>query len=45
MTDMFGGEITYRPGAFAHDKGVVMSNGLVHGEFIKKCRRLREKQL
>jgi 3'(2'), 5'-bisphosphate nucleotidase len=37
VTDMFGGEITYKAGAFPHEKGIVISNGRVHDEFIRRC--------
>jgi 3'(2'), 5'-bisphosphate nucleotidase len=44
MTDMFGGEITYRMGALAHERGVVISNGRVHDEFIRRSDSFRKKR-
>ena len=44
ITDMFGGDIVYSSGAQAHEKGIVMSNGFVHDEFIEKCVPFRAKQ-
>lgn len=44
MTDMFGGEISYSVSAPQHEKGVVISNGLVHDEFINRCDPLRRKR-
>ncbi len=43
MTDMFGGEIAYTADAASHSKGVVISNGRVHDEFIKKCGPMRDR--
>ncbi|HKU48428.1 MAG TPA: 3'(2'),5'-bisphosphate nucleotidase CysQ [Nitrososphaera sp.] len=44
MTDMFGGDIVYRMGTAQHEKGIVITNGCIHDEFIKRCEPLRKKQ-
>ena len=43
MSDMFGGEIVYSTEAASHEKGVVISNGRVHEEFIEKSAPMRAK--
>lgn len=43
MTDMFGDEIVYSTQAESHEKGVVMTNGRVHDEFMQKCDPMRKK--
>ena len=43
MTDMFGSEIVYSTAAASHEKGIVISNGRVHDEFIGKCDPMRAK--
>jgi 3'(2'), 5'-bisphosphate nucleotidase len=43
MTDLFGGEIVYDPKPASHEKGIVISNGRVHDEFIGKCDPMRAK--
>ena len=43
MTDMFGGEIVYSTETASHEKGVVISNGRVHEEFISKSAPMRAK--
>jgi 3'(2'), 5'-bisphosphate nucleotidase len=41
MTDMFGGDIVYSTEAASHEKGLVISNGRVHEEFISKSAPMR----
>jgi 3'(2'), 5'-bisphosphate nucleotidase len=43
MTDMFGAEIVYSSGTGSHEKGIVISNGRIHDEFIKRCDPMRKK--
>jgi 3'(2'), 5'-bisphosphate nucleotidase len=43
MTDMFGGDIAYTADAASHGKGVVISNGRVHQEFISRCGPMRDR--
>jgi 3'(2'), 5'-bisphosphate nucleotidase len=43
MTDMFGGEITYSASSASHEKGVVITNGRIHDEFIARCDPMRRK--
>jgi 3'(2'), 5'-bisphosphate nucleotidase len=43
MTDMFGGEITYSARGANHERGVVITNGRIHNEFIAKCDPMRKR--
>jgi 3'(2'), 5'-bisphosphate nucleotidase len=43
MTDMFGGEIMYSAGPASHERGVVITNGRIHDEFIARCDPMRRK--
>lgn len=43
MTDMFGEEINYSTEAASHKKGIVISNGRIHDQFIAKCEPMRKK--
>jgi 3'(2'), 5'-bisphosphate nucleotidase len=43
MTDMFGSEIVYSTEGASHERGIVISNGHVHDEFIGKCDPMRAK--
>lgn len=36
MTDMFGGEILYNTDKLNHEKGLIVTNGLVHEQIVKK---------
>jgi hypothetical protein len=40
---MFGVEITYSASAASHEKGVVITNGRIHDEFIARCDPMRRK--
>jgi 3'(2'), 5'-bisphosphate nucleotidase len=43
MTDLFGGEIIYTTEIASHERGIAISNGLIHDQFIAKCEPMRRK--